>query len=130
VAVVVVDIDHFKRINDTRGHAAGDQVIQDLASVLAASVRDGDVVVRLGGEEFLLLMTLTAAGDAVRLAEEVRARVEEQLRSVTVSIGVHEVVPDPDDPLPTALWRALDLADRALYEAKRSGRNRVVSAAS
>jgi diguanylate cyclase (GGDEF)-like protein len=124
LAVLIVDIDHFKQINDTLGHAAGDDVIRRLAEVLTRFTRAGDVVVRLGGEEFVLLARVPA-GDAARLAERLRIMVEEALDPVTVSIGVHEVSPDPGDELPASLWHAVDIADQALYDAKRTGRNRI-----
>jgi diguanylate cyclase (GGDEF)-like protein len=127
LALLIVDIDHFKRVNDTRGHAAGDELIRQVAAILTSSVRRDDVVVRLGGEEFLMLGPDTAAEALVR-AERVRRRIEQELRPITVSIGVFEAVPLTSDDLPASLWRAVDTADQALYEAKRSGRNRVVTA--
>jgi diguanylate cyclase (GGDEF)-like protein len=127
IAMLVIDVDHFKQINDTRGHAAGDDILRRLAEVLSSSVRADDVAVRLGGEEFLLLCS-TPAGDAYTIAERLRATIEEQL-GITVSIGVHETWPGAADDLPTSLWSAVDVADRAMYVAKTTGRNRVVAAA-
>jgi diguanylate cyclase (GGDEF)-like protein len=126
VAVIVVDIDHFKRINDTRGHAAGDVVLQQVAELMSASLRHKDIAVRLGGEEFLVLAS-TPPGQAPWIAERLRALIQDTLHTVTVSIGVHEAAPNIADALPTTLWSAVNVADRALYAAKHTGRNRVVS---
>jgi diguanylate cyclase (GGDEF)-like protein len=126
LAVLVIDVDHFKQINDTDGHAAGDQVLRRLAAVITAGTRADDLAVRLGGEEFLVL-TGVGAGDGERAGERLRATIEEQLSPVTVSIGVHELLPASNPDMPTALWAAVDAADRALYVAKTTGRNRVVA---
>jgi diguanylate cyclase (GGDEF)-like protein len=127
VAALVVDVDHFKQINDTQGHAAGDEVLRRLGAVLSENLRAGDVAVRLGGEEFLLLCPTTPAG-AELIAESVRGRVERLLHPVTVSVGVHVVRPAPQDTLPDTVWSAVEVADEALYQAKRAGRNRVAVA--
>ncbi|HEX2810395.1 MAG TPA: GGDEF domain-containing protein [Kineosporiaceae bacterium] len=128
LGVLVVDIDWFKQVNDTLGHAAGDEVIRQVAEILRANVRQDDLVVRLGGEEFAVLASATP-GEAALTAERLRSAVELGLHPLTVSIGVYEGRPSASDRHPEALWRAVDLADRALYEAKRAGRNCVVSAA-
>jgi diguanylate cyclase (GGDEF)-like protein len=125
LAVLVVDVDHFKQINDTLGHAGGDDVLRRLGTLLTETVRAGDVAVRLGGEEFLVLVRV-APGQAPALAERIRTTVERELAPVTVSLGAHEIVPNGADPLPESIWNAVDLADRALYIAKETGRNRVV----
>ncbi|MGY1709778.1 diguanylate cyclase [Geodermatophilus sp. SYSU D00758] len=130
LALLAVDVDHFKRVNDRHGHAAGDTVLVAVARRLAAAVRDGDTVARLGGEEFLLVLPGAGRAEAVRRAEQVRRDVAatthvlagERLR-VTVSVGV-AVRPD-DGTSPAAL---LVEADRALYAAKAGGRDRVVAA--
>ena len=127
LSVLVLDIDHFKRVNDEQGHVAGDEVLRRLGALLNGSTGADDVVVRLGGEEFLVLCS-APAGQAVVLAERLRATVERELGPVTVSIGVHEVLPDSTDPLPTSIWSAVDIADQALYVAKNHGRNRVETA--
>jgi diguanylate cyclase (GGDEF)-like protein len=124
IAVLVVDIDHFKRVNDTQGHAAGDDLIRRLGALLRSSSRPTDVVVRLGGEEFLLLLPIDP-GQGRAVAERIRLRAEQELRPVTVSVGVHEVAPSPQDAMPEALWQAVDTADQALYVAKNFGRNQV-----
>jgi diguanylate cyclase (GGDEF)-like protein len=127
VLALVVVVDHFKLINDTQGHAAGDEVLRRLGALLSASLRGQDLAVRLGGEEFLILCD-AAAGQGPRIAERLRQAVEEQLAPVTVSIGIHEVNPDRTDVVPDAVWTAIRVADQALYEAKRAGRNRVMQA--
>ena len=127
IALLVIDVDHFKQVNDLQGHAAGDDILRRLAELISSTIRTDDVAVRLGGEEFLVLCS-TPAGQAVVLAERLRATVERELGPVTVSIGVHEVLPDSTDPLPTSIWSAVDIADRALYVAKNHGRNRVETA--
>ncbi|MEM8604626.1 MAG: diguanylate cyclase, partial [Cyanobacteria bacterium P01_H01_bin.121] len=125
VSVLMLDIDKFKSINDTFGHAEGDRVIQHVAQLCSKMLRDGDILGRLGGEEFAVL--LQAAGDkALKIAERLRHRIEiaviqtgdRQIR-FTVSLGLVEV--EPYESLDTALQRA----DKALYEAKALGRNRV-----
>jgi diguanylate cyclase (GGDEF)-like protein len=124
MAVLVIDLDHFKKLNDTLGHAAGDDALARVASVLRGAARQSDVVARLGGEEFGVILPGCSTGDAVRIAEELRHDVENQSKgwaaAVTISVGV-AVLPD----------HAADgedlvrLADEALYAAKGSGRNRV-----
>jgi diguanylate cyclase (GGDEF)-like protein len=116
-SLLIIDIDHFKAINDRLGHAAGDQVLRDVASVVAAH-HPTAVVFRIGGEEFAMLLQGSDANAAVAVAEELRERIAEQ-RVVTVSIGVAELhAGDAADD-----W--FKRADDALYEAKRGGRNRV-----
>ncbi len=122
ILALAVDVDNFKTINDSRGHAAGDEVLRRLGILLADSVRGDDLAVRLGGEEFLVLCD-APAGEAERIAERLRRTVEQELAPVTVSVGVHEVRPQPEDVLPEAVWSAVKVADDALYEAKRRGRN-------
>jgi diguanylate cyclase (GGDEF)-like protein len=128
IAVLVIDVDHFKQVNDTLGHPAGDELLRLVGGLVNDVVREDDVAVRLGGEEFLVLAQ-GAGIQAQELAERLRARIEREL-SITVSIGVHLALPGPDDELPVSLWRAVASADQALYSAKRAGRNRVVCSAS
>ncbi|MEY4551455.1 MAG: Response regulator PleD [Pseudomonadota bacterium] len=124
LSFALFDVDHFKRVNDTYGHATGDLVLQLIASNLMASVRLTDVVARWGGEEFLLLLSGTGADGARTLAKRILERVEAarsaNLPSVTVSAGVAELLPE-DSTGADVLRRA----DEQLYDAKRSGRNRV-----
>ncbi len=130
LAVMILDVDHFKVINDTYGHDVGDLVLKEVADALRRSCRLGEVVCRFGGEEFMVICSASDASMAAVAARRLRATVEgitSQVRGfpvkVTASIGVAErtaSMPDPD-----ALLRA---ADRALYAAKHGGRNRVVIA--
>ncbi len=126
-AVLVIDVDHFKKINDAGGHAAGDELLRRLGDLLLEALRAGDIAARLGGEEFVVLGA-TEPGGAADLGERVRRTVEDRLPPVTVSIGTHEVRPAASDTT-TTLWGALDAGDCALYAAKIGGRNRVVSSA-
>ncbi|MCG3121755.1 MAG: Response regulator PleD [Phycisphaerales bacterium] len=129
LALAVVDIDHFKSINDTYGHPAGDAVIQGLAKLLVKECRHTDSVCRYGGEEFGVIMPDTGATDARNVAERIRAAFEQLSwprhpeRKATVSIGVAAVA-GTGALTPEAL---LEIADKNLYTAKNSGRNRVVS---
>jgi diguanylate cyclase (GGDEF)-like protein len=125
VAALMIDIDHFKSINDRYGHATGDEVIRAVAGVLCAGIREPDVLGRYGGEEFALVVN-DMSGDPVELAERLRAGVSALVVpgphgpiSVTTSIGVAELT--ADDDLDSLLVRA----DQALYRAKESGRNQV-----
>ncbi|MEK8025588.1 GGDEF domain-containing protein [Pseudaquabacterium rugosum] len=135
LAVVMVDLDHFKRINDTHGHPAGDRCLQAVSAALAAAcTRAGDVVARYGGEEFVVLLPATDAGGAVdvaeRLARDIRALrldVHGTPLSLTCSIGVCARTPDRDaGPDAPGLAALIQSADEALYRAKREGRDRVV----
>jgi len=126
LAVVMIDIDHFKLVNDTYGHPAGDQVIADIAGVLKASIRESDVCGRYGGEEFILILPRSDPSSAIQLAERVRTNIQ-QLRileidhsPVTVSLGIAML--EPSELSESVVLRA----DKALYEAKEAGRNRVV----
>ncbi len=125
LSCIMLDVDHFKNINDTHGHAVGDAVLRGLADILARTLRTADIVCRYGGEEFCVLLPHTRMDDALRAAEKLREAVEEtELAGVrlTVSIGVSSIECGADAP-----ERLIDRADRSLYEAKRLGRNRVVS---
>jgi len=129
LAVFMVDLDHFKRINDTHGHAAGDAVLRQVAEVLRTSIRPYDGFGRCGGEEFLAVLPGCDAATALRRAETLRARIAEQpidvpdgpTLNVAASLGVAVI----DDPTDVDADSAVRLADEALYEAKRNGRNRV-----
>ena len=129
VGVLMVDIDWFKKLNDTFGHGVGDHVLREVAQAIAGAVREGDVPARFGGEEFAVLLRNPGAEVAVEVGERVRKAVSSlDLRrigvpGVTVSVGV-AVADSPE----VDLGVVIDDADQALYRAKRSGRNRVVSA--
>lgn len=131
-SVAILDIDHFKRVNDTFGHAAGDAVIKHLAESLARSIRSDDMVARLGGEEFALILNSESKDKAHQRLEALRQEIEqsqvtfdgEQI-GYTISIGALFIA--DDESASSDLEQAvLDHADKALYEAKKSGRNRVV----
>lgn len=126
LAVLMVDIDHFKLINDKYGHPAGDQVIKSIADVLKASIRVSDACGRYGGEEFILILARSDHSSAVQLAERVRTKIQQLKISeinhspVTASLGI--AILDPSEPNENLVARA----DKALYEAKNAGRNRVM----
>jgi diguanylate cyclase (GGDEF)-like protein len=125
-ALLMIDVDHFKRINDTHGHAAGDEVLRRVAAEIVARKRAEDLLFRTGGEEFMLLLPATDAAQAVTLAEALRERIaySDLLagEQVTASIGV------AGHATGESLTELARRADAALYEAKRQGRNRVVCA--
>ena len=124
-ALAMVDVDHFKSINDELGHAVGDSVLVELAQILIAGVGDDDVVVRYGGEEIVIVSPRTDGDDAASRCEQLGSRIEQHVwvdlppgRRLTVSIGIASTPPaDPE--------RVVGAADRAMYAAKRSGRNQV-----
>lgn len=126
--LALIDLDHFKRINDVHGHAAGDQVLQTFASVATACLRDGDVLARYGGEEFVLLLLDTNAEFLIACCERLRLAFAASkppgldLSSLSLSAGM-TLLQHGDD-----LDEALQRADQALYRAKRTGRNRCAAA--
>jgi len=128
LGILMVDIDYFKEVNDTYGHDMGDKVLKEIAKVLVKSVREADLVIRFGGEEFLVLLMDVQSGKSVEIAEKIRKAVESHtiesfgvvLRK-TVSVGVSEFPVDSDK-----IWQCIKYADVALYKAKEMGRNRVV----
>ena len=126
--LALIDLDHFKRINDIHGHAAGDQVLQAFAAVTQDCLRDTDVLARYGGEEFVLLMPQVDADHLVRSCERLRrafADADPQgLGAANLSLSVGMTLLVPGDDLDDALQRA----DQALYRAKREGRNRCAAA--
>lgn len=130
VAALVIDIDHFKSVNDSFGHDAGDEVLREFAVRLATNVRAVDLPCRFGGEEFVVIMPATELEDALRIAERIRSNVGaapfrvmegRDLLNITVSVGVSASKGQNDTP--EAL---LKRADEGLYEAKSQGRNKVV----
>lgn len=127
LAVLMVDVDHFKRLNDQHGHAVGDRALQHLAAVMASQLRDVDHLARWGGEEFLVILPATAGGDAQQLAQRLCERVravplvhEGQALALTASVGV-AAWQGREDSVPALLRRA----DAALYRAKHAGRDGV-----
>lgn len=128
-SLVMFDLDHFKAINDRFGHPVGDRVLEAVAGACEGMLRPTDLLGRLGGEEFGILMAETGAGDAVSGTDRLRCSIAElefpaiDGLKVTASFGVAPIVPDRDVPA----W--MEAADQALYAAKRGGRNRIVAEA-
>ena len=125
--MLLADVDHFKRVNDTYGHLTGDAVLRTLAAEMRQQVRESDLVGRFGGEEFAILLDGTTAEEACRVAERIRrgagvvkVLTKDMIVGVTVSIGVAVLGSHGAD-----LSELLESADRALYRAKRTGRDRV-----
>lgn len=131
IGLVLFDVDHFKTVNDLHGHLAGDALLRHVSGVLAEQTRAGDLVGRVGGEEFVVLLANAGADDATKAAESIRRRVEasslgygSRTLQVTVSAGVAA------HPADGETWDALfAAADRRLYDSKRGGRNRVTGPA-
>jgi diguanylate cyclase (GGDEF)-like protein len=130
LAVLMIDVDFFKRVNDTKGHPVGDVLLRRLGEVLSQDLRQTDLVARYGGEEFAVLLPETTKTEAFQVAERMREAVEQGLNTtmqwgqkITVSLGVATF---PEDAKTAELL--LEAADQALYTAKRQGRNRVVGA--
>lgn len=135
LAVLMIDIDYFKRVNDTYGHQAGDVILSTLGSLAKASLRDLDTVARYGGEEFLVICTNTAVNGAALVAQRLRQLVQShqfeiaddsgkrQNIQITISIGVAGLAPNFDSKV-----QLIQDADQALYRAKEEGRNRVIVA--
>ncbi len=128
LSVAMVDADHFKAINDTYGHLAGDKVLTYLASTLKAGLRECDILIRYGGEEFLVLLPDTSSSRAALPLDRLRCSIAEQKVpynnfeiSLSISIGIATVSDLDNSPMDT-----IERADDALYSAKRSGRNKVV----
>ncbi len=134
LSLLLIDVDHFKRVNDKWGHLAGDEALKMIAHVMQGAIRKEDVLARYGGEEFVVLARETALGGAKALAERIRKAVERSRVAwqghdlsltvsigVTVSIGLTHFQPDRTDR------EMLEAADRALYQAKQAGRNCVVA---
>jgi diguanylate cyclase (GGDEF)-like protein len=128
LGILAIDVDYFKQVNDTYGHDAGDKVLMEVAKTIKSSIRESDIAVRYGGEEFLVLLIDVQPGSTVHVAEKIRKAVESKVIDIgtarlrkTVSIGVSEFPVDTDK-----IWQCIKFADIALYKAKEEGRNRVV----
>ena len=125
----MIDIDHFKQVNDTHGHEAGDRSLRALAKTLKTMARATDLPARFGGEEFVFLLVGADPAGAAEMAERIRMAIAQMVITsptgdfgVTVSIGVAPILIDDES------WSdAMSRADKAMYRAKRSGRNRVVT---
>ncbi len=135
-SVILLDIDHFKKVNDTFGHAGGDKVLQKLSHILLAHHRNNDLVGRYGGEEFVVILPDCSEDDAIRYAEELRERIEKTIInmrngpiSFTVSMGISstkQTTPSYDATMSNIGRKLIDQADKALYRAKDNGRNQCV----
>ena len=124
--IPMLDVDHFKKYNDTHGHPAGDEVLKKVARILQVTAREVDCVARYGGEEFCLMLPETPVAGAMKLAERIRTRMAAEQNpgeNVTLSIGVASLPVNGDTP-----DEVIEAADEALYQAKREGRDRVVQA--
>lgn len=123
-SVMLMDIDYFKKVNDTYGHEWGDQVLKELSSQILQNIRENDVFARWGGEEFVLLLPHTNKDGALKAAEKIRLLIEKsespKLKGITISIGVTSI-----DSANYDIDNAIKLADEAMYCAKRNGRNQV-----
>jgi len=129
MAFLMIDMDYFKKVNDSYGHEAGDIVLKTLSNILKYSIRKSDIAIRYGGEEFLIILqNIKSIDDAVKVAEKIRENVQNSIIDIgensikkTVSIGI-SIFPDHC----MKGWECIKYADIALYEAKRTGRNKVV----
>jgi len=122
----MLDIDHFKEINDTLGHKAGDFALKKLAQIMKTYTREIDILGRFGGEEFVAVLVETTLEEAYHAAERLRSMIENNfkhdstIRHLTVSIGLSDLKPET-----TSFYHLMDEADAAMYVAKNSGRNQV-----
>lgn len=128
IGLIMCDLDSFKQVNDTYGHNVGDIVLKEAASVLRRSVRESDIVIRFGGEEFLVVLLDIKGDEAMEVADKIRVTIEQHKIKIpegslqkTISLGVSEFPADTD-----TLWDCIKCADLALYRAKEQGRNRSV----
>lgn len=126
IGLMMCDLDYFKQINDTYGHNVGDIVLKETSAVIRRSVRESDIVIRFGGEEFLVVLLDINEGESLMIAEKIRFNIEQYKIQIpegviqkTISLGVSEFPLDTDK-----LWSCIKYADVALYKAKEEGRNR------
>jgi len=126
--IMMIDIDYFKLVNDTYGHDVGDTVIKALSDILKSSIREADMAIRYGGEEFLILLRHTTPEATMKIASNIHTSFRERKFNIgsetiekTLSIGIARLPQDAD-----SIWKVIKYADTALYEAKHSGRNRIV----
>jgi len=129
LSVLMIDVDNLKQVNDAHGHSVGDRVLKQVVNRVTSALRPSDLVARMGGDEFAVVMPETDLDAALQVAERLRGRIAEtpvEGVAVTVSIGVTASRPDVEEELEVTLQRA----DAAVYEAKRAGGNRVVAGGS
>ena len=131
LSLLMIDIDRFKTVNDTYGHLVGDSVLKELAAVLLETTRGSDVVIRFGGEEFVIILSQTHLNSAVKIAQKIKSAIKnleipiqnhtDKILKITVSIGVTECYCEDDKKIDTIVHRA----DEAMYDAKRNGRDQI-----
>jgi diguanylate cyclase (GGDEF)-like protein len=128
LGMIMCDLDYFKQVNDQHGHDIGDVVLKETAHLILSGVREADIVLRFGGEEFFILLTDINTGDALLVAEKIRASFEEYKFKIpsgvlkkTLSLGVSEFPNDSE-----GFWQCIKYADVALYKAKDGGRNKAI----
>ena len=128
LSLIMIDLDHFKNVNDTYGHLAGDHILKELGELLRSRIRREEIVVRYGGEELAILLPETGKDGAMKVAEQMRKRVEDHTFifagkkiTITISAGVAELIETNYD-----FNGFIDVADERLYAAKKGGRNKVV----
>lgn len=128
VGLIMCDLDFFKQVNDFYGHNIGDSVLQETAKIIKKCIRSSDLVIRFGGEEFLILMLDIKEGETLTVAEKIREttedtkiRVSDGVIKKTISLGISEFPTDTE-----SFWQAIKYADVALYRAKETGRNKAV----
>lgn len=119
LSILMLDLDHFKKYNDTYGHPAGDLMLARIADEMRQCLREEDLPARYGGEEFLMVLRNTGLQRATKVAERLRVRIEKQTE-ITASLGVATLKVDDREP-----GQVIERADRALYQAKQTGRNRI-----
>jgi diguanylate cyclase (GGDEF)-like protein len=126
-SLILIDVDHFKRVNDDYGHKAGDQCLREMANLIKSSLRKADFLARYGGEELIAILHGSDAGNARNVAEKIRDCIEktrfhyrDETIAITISLGVTEVLPSDTEP-ETPFIRV----DKAMYKAKKGGRNKV-----
>lgn len=128
ISIAIFDIDHFKRVNDEFGHETGDIVLKNIARTCSEEIRGIDMIARIGGEEFVIILPKTDTDSALIMLERLRKKVESInhdniSRPVTISIGVCAGIPASDDDIDSFLC----IADKALYSSKRNGRNMITT---
>lgn len=128
IGLIMCDLDYFKQVNDTHGHNAGDLVLKETAKTILKSIREADIVIRFGGEEFLVVLLDINDGESIKIAEKIRQNIQQAKFKIpdgiiqkTISLGASEFPHDTD-----TLWSCIKFADVALYRAKEDGRNKCV----
>jgi len=129
ISSIMLDVDHFKLFNDTYGHQTGDQLLQELAHIAQSHIRENDILVRYGGEEFFIVMPNCGQHQAAEVAERIRSSLEKDMlmeQKITASFGISTYgFPDSQLPANEVLANLIAESDQALYHAKKNGRNRI-----